>query len=254
MKTLRITIIVVLSCFIAGCGRGDDTAGVGQPTFEDLVIANCYTVQAAIEAFAAENNGEYPSDLYDRSLAGNRLLDLLPGGTRLENPFTKKLTEPSDFKFPVYPGQTVFRSASTGYLIVGFGKTNQVIISLEKNYSDNVLALENLLIANCFTLQQAVENWAAENGGVYPSNVDSHTTPAGNTVTDLLPGGILMENPFTQVRSEPVNGAGVTAGRTGYVPIIQGGTIVGYTINGWGRSYEIIVMRYDPIYCPMVCY
>jgi hypothetical protein len=63
---------------------------------EALTIINCFLVRAAVESFALENGGEYPSGLHDCSLAGHVLADLLPGGQLLRNAFTHCATEPVD--------------------------------------------------------------------------------------------------------------------------------------------------------------
>ena len=90
--------------------------------------------------------------------------------------------------------------------------------------------------ANCHTVQLAAEDFAVQNGGVYAGDVDGDQTPAGSTIIGILPGGARLANPFTQAATEPVNGAGANPGETGYVPIVQNGTNVGYTINGVGKN------------------
>jgi hypothetical protein len=57
-----------------------------------------------------------------------------------------------------------------------------------------------------------------------------------------MPGALMLKNPFTNVRSEPLSsGAAASPGQVGYVPIVGGtGTIDGYTITGFGRSAIIV--------------
>ncbi len=89
--------------------------------------------------------------------------------------------------------------------------------------------------ANCHTVQLAAEDFAVQNGGVYAADVSTDQTPAGTTIIAMLPGGALLQNPFTKVATEPVDGTAANVGSTGYAPIVQNGTRVGYTINGIGR-------------------
>ena len=102
-----------------------------------LVMASCYTVQAAAEAFAAENNGVYADDVgVDATPAGNTLIDFLPGGANLENPFWKALTEPVDglYNNPGATGYADMKDASgtpAGYTITGTG-TQLIIFTIRK--------------------------------------------------------------------------------------------------------------------------
>jgi prepilin-type N-terminal cleavage/methylation domain-containing protein len=96
--------------------------------------------------------------------------------------------------------------------------------------------------SNCHTVQLAAEDFAVQNNGVYAANVDVDATPNAETITDMLPSGLLLENPFTKVATEPVNGAAGQPGETGYVPIVQGGTNVGYTITGFGKQALVITL------------
>jgi prepilin-type N-terminal cleavage/methylation domain-containing protein len=97
--------------------------------------------------------------------------------------------------------------------------------------------------SNCHTVQLAAEDFAVQNDGVYAANIGVDATPAGDTITDMLPGGVLLENPFTKAASEPVDGAAGTPGQTGYVVIVDAaGTNVGYTITGFGKAANIITL------------
>ena len=87
-----------------------------------------------------------------------------------------------------------------GYLIIGRGEKSDTTFT---NLPDSVLQLEDRVIENCLTVQAAVEVFAAENGGIYPSNVGAEETRLGNTVIDLLPGGQHLKNPYTSFRTEP---------------------------------------------------
>ena len=97
-------------------------------------------------------------------------------------------------------------------------------------------AKEAAVKSNCHTVQLAAEDFAVQNDGVYAANVGADVTPAGQTITDMLPGGALLENPFTKAATEPVDAAAANPGETGYLPIVQNAVNVGYTITGVGKE------------------
>jgi prepilin-type N-terminal cleavage/methylation domain-containing protein len=103
-------------------------------------------------------------------------------------------------------------------------------------------AKEAAVKSNCHTVQLAAEDFAVQNLGVYASDVDADATPAGQTIVDMLPGGALLENPFTKTATEPVNNAAAAAGESGYVPIVQNAVNVGYTITGVGKVAGTIIL------------
>jgi len=97
-------------------------------------------------------------------------------------------------------------------------------------------AKEASVKSNCHTVQLAAEDFAVQNDGVYAGNVGVDAAPNGDTITDMLPGGVLMENPFTKLATEPVDAAAATAGQTGYLPVAVGGVNIGYSITGCGKD------------------
>ena len=88
--------------------------------------------------------------------------------------------------------------------------------------------------SNCHTVQLAAEDFAVQNNGVYAALVANFT--------GMLPGAANLENPFTKAATEPVDGAAAGPGVTGYVPIVQGGANVGYTITGFGKTALVITL------------
>jgi len=102
-------------------------------------------------------------------------------------------------------------------------------------------AKEAAVKSNCHTVQLAAEDFAVQNDGVYAADVDSDTTPGGDTIVDMLPGGARLENPFTKAATEPVNAQAANPGETGYVPVAQNGVNVGYTITGAGKGGNVII-------------
>ena len=90
--------------------------------------------------------------------------------------------------------------------------------------------------SNSHAVQVAAEDFAVKNGGVYPADLtDAGTT--GETVIDGLPQNQRLINPFTRARTEPIDGAPVNKGETGYEPVVDGtGANVGYVITGMGAG------------------
>jgi type II secretory pathway pseudopilin PulG len=57
-------------------------------------------------------------------------------------------------------------------------------------------AKEASVKSNMHTLQMAFEDFAVKSDGVYPDNAGA-TTPLGETIEDMCPGGAYPTNPFT---------------------------------------------------------
>lgn len=208
---------------------------------EAVVVSNCRTVQKAVEEFAVENGTIYPEDVdCDRTPDGKTVLDILPG--RLENPFTGLDTEPERdiADDPGEIGYEVLRLSgwNIGYTITGFGEDSRIaeLTNLES-------PMEAVVRVNCLILRQAVEDFTARNGGVYPEDVDRDTTPGGETVVDLLPRRRLHENPFMREYSEPANRTAVIPGETGYAVYRRYGENLGYVITGYGENSIIAVIN-----------
>jgi prepilin-type N-terminal cleavage/methylation domain-containing protein len=98
--------------------------------------------------------------------------------------------------------------------------------------------------SNCHTVQLAAEDFAVQNDGVYAANVAADVTvPGGATMLSMLPGGILLPNPFDKAGvGQPIDGAAGAPGESGYLPIVQAGVNVGYTITGFGKTALIITL------------
>jgi type IV pilus assembly protein PilA len=94
--------------------------------------------------------------------------------------------------------------------------------------------------SNCHTVQLAAEDFAVQNDGVY-SGVVANIIPMLPDV-DGDGAGDQLENPFTKVRTEPVDGAAANPGETGYVPTVDAGVNVGYTITGFGKAALVITL------------
>ena len=265
MRKLLCIILLGLAPLLPACSD-EDTAipsAPAGPTVEELearVIENTYIVRDALEEFRAHNDGACPIDIYaDTNDLGLTLIDLLPEGQLLENPFTGERTEPVD-TIATEPGQTGYyirhRLVPFCYYINGIGE-HLTIIELS-----NREELEQQVITNCIIVHEAVEVWASLNGGIYPANVGVDTTPEGYTVIDLLPDGLLLRNPFTGVRTEPIDGWAAIPGQIGYYPISQNliytgcmitacGALQGRTILTWSyySGYACLIILDETIYC-----
>ena len=97
--------------------------------------SNCHTVQLAAEDFSVQNDGVYAADLADTAPNNDTIVDMLPGGSLLPNPFTKALDQPID-NSAVAAGDTGYDGIDSGsgvidsYVIDGMGKAGTVIITL----------------------------------------------------------------------------------------------------------------------------
>ena len=90
------------------------------------------------------------------------------------------------------------------------------------------------------TVQLAAEDFAVRNDGIY-SDLAADIQP-------LLPNdavnGLALQNAFTGDWTEPqYAGVATTPGQVGVVAVLDAtNTPVGYTINGWGKDNEILVL------------
>jgi prepilin-type N-terminal cleavage/methylation domain-containing protein len=98
-------------------------------------------------------------------------------------------------------------------------------------------AKEASVKSNSHSVQVAAEDFATQNDGMYAKDLAATTSVSGETILDLLPQNSPLRNPFTGVKTEPIDGAAATSGQTGYEPVLDGGgNNVGYVITGYGRT------------------
>ena len=102
-------------------------------------------------------------------------------------------------------------------------------------------AKEASVKSNCHTVQLAAEDFAVQSDGVYAATL-LDTTPSLETIIDMLPGGVHLENPFTKLSDEPSDGTAATAGDTCYLPTTIGGVNVGYVITGCGKAPGVVII------------
>lgn len=239
-KTILLLILSALTC-LYGCGESDRAVDIERfesSQIEEAVRSNCNKVLEAVEAFAEDNNGDYPRDTYsDETLSGMTLIDLLPDGVRLVNPYTMEQTEPVD-STASNPGETGYRSYypfwPRAYSITGYG-VDSLIVEI-----CNIGALEDSVTSNCLAVAAAADSFAAHNNGIYPENVNVDADLDGHTLVDLLPGGHYLRNPLTGVRTEPIDAPCCNPGETGYrrTYCAESGK-TGYCITGCGRDCQM---------------
>lgn len=102
-------------------------------------------------------------------------------------------------------------------------------------------AKEASVKSNCHTVQLACEEWSVMAMGIYPTDVATDMTPAGDRLIDLLPGGMLLENPFTRANTEPVDGVAANPGEIGYAAVVNGGIALSYSITGAGNGGIVVI-------------
>jgi prepilin-type N-terminal cleavage/methylation domain-containing protein len=98
-------------------------------------------------------------------------------------------------------------------------------------------AKEAAVKSNCHTTQLAAEDFAVQNNGVYAPGVGNFANALPDNDGDGIPDP--LNNPFTNLPTEPVDGQAGAAGQTGYVAINVGGVDVGYTITGFGKDATV---------------
>lgn len=223
-------------------------------TNDELVIRNCFLVRDAAEAWAAESGGDYPGDPESRNLSGHTLIDFLPGGMHLVNPYDGSKSQPMYLAWG-NPGEVDYLSFDddrcnpscdpNGYMITGFGEFGEVF-QVTHGWPDSLLALDSLTIANCILVRSAAEQFAAENNGVYPLDLAA-VTRLGHTLGDFFPGELeWLRNAYTGANTEPVDGEAVNQGETGYLVWMVGDVCRGYRITGYGRNRSLVVIAKEP--------
>ena len=203
----------------------------------DLLLANVDTVLVAIEEFR-EQKGHYPMDLAEELGSNTTVVDLLPGGHLLTNPFSGVETEPMDGNSIGIPGGIGYTSidqdgdgAIDSFLIDAYGlNTSVLLVQTPESLEDEWVRTSSNF------LKVAVEVFATAAGGVFPRDLDADQTPAGDTLRDLIWRDDL--NPYTGA-SAYQDGLATSRGEVGYVPVENNGTVVGYIINAWGLFDEI---------------
>ncbi len=195
-------------------------------------------VEAALAAFKAEA-GYYPTTpSTDQTPQGNTLIDFLPGGVRLINPYTGTRTNPvdnaagglGDVGYTPVP-ESCGAGLVFAYVVDGDGPPDGRSILSRTSASPE----EYETTVCVHRVRCAVELFMSQTGR-YPDDVDTDTTPSNQTVLDLL--SQTYHNAYTGAVI-PRNGLAGARGDVGYSPTMSGGNVVGCVINGRGLSREI---------------
>ncbi len=98
--------------------------------------------------------------------------------------------------------------------------------------------------SNAHTSQLAAEDFSVQNDGVYAADVGADALPNGSVLTSLLPGGLLLTNPFDRTADSPVDGAAANPGQVGYQPQDPDGDGVwdGYLIDALGKDGVTVII------------
>jgi len=93
---------------------------------------------------------------------------------------------------------------------------------------------DEIVIENAYLIRDAAEAFAADNGGIYSSH--------RSEILPYLPGGEVLMNPFTGIRSEPGIGLPGDPGELGYWAVLDStGADKGYSIYGVGEDRTFII-------------
>lgn len=251
MKKLLLSILITAICLSLSC-EGEETPTniieknvINDP--EAIVRSNALYLESAVNAFLEEGlpesiiryrYGVFPKNAYtDTTVNGNTLIDFLPGGEPLLNPYTGLRDQPVD-TIAANPGEIGYQpSYSYSYCtITGFGDSTQII---NINYAEE---LEEEVVVNCYIVMSAADAFAMDNEGYYPDDC-TMVNDSSKTILDYLPDGMLVENPFTRQRTEPAIWGSIAAnsGQIGYEPIFISGYIVGCKVTGGDRDGNVMI-------------
>jgi hypothetical protein len=254
MKNICLPILFCVLFGVAGCAQDDPHSPDVPLTPEQQVLENCRRVKAAAEQFAKLTDGNYPADRTDLTPGGLTLVDLLPGGELLENPYTGLKTSPVNggANSPGDVGYIGFlcELKISSYAITGVGELEgDRFVTIRRTCGGEPVELtrggtpdlDDRVLENCFVVQVAAEAYAAGNDGVYATD---RTTPnlEGNTIVDLLPGRGYLVNPSTGDTTEPSGECGGLTGATGYAEFeeydhaLDQFVQTGYYISGKGTG------------------
>lgn len=95
-------------------------------------------------------------------------------------------------------------------------------------------------------LERAAHEYARDNEGIFPGPF--HLTEAlGKSFVDYLPGGLMLRNAFTELRTEPSGLNASSPGAIGYSTLTAGAINVGFVITAMGADpSEEFVIVFEP--------
>lgn len=125
---IELMVVIVIIAILAAVAL-PNFMGATERARESAVRSAVKTIQTALEMYATDNNGYYPTNIYSLT-QGN----YLPGGKFPNNPATN---EPYNFTSSNISSESAYKivysvsSDNTSYTITGYGKDNlKVIISV----------------------------------------------------------------------------------------------------------------------------
>jgi hypothetical protein len=223
-----LTSALACGLVVLGCDRSDQPAAAGPPTTEDLIIADAAAARNALEAYAAEHDGDYPTAHYD-FYAFRDALDLNNryGGTPAV--VRDDALRPGEIGIFLY-ANIEGPADAVGYRVSAMGRDG-LLVSYENNsrLNEESVAFYNIMRMHRDQLIAAATYFFAE-AGRYPEHT-ADTTPSGNTLIDFLPDGQLFLNPTNGKYDSPVDGAPGDLGELGYTPNGSACEFVTYTIE-----------------------
>lgn len=237
MSRLNIIILILLITAITSCGEDSKPADpVDGPTPEEIIIQNCHIIKDAADTFAGENEGKYAKSLTDTTLDGNTLIDLLPGGKLLLNPYTGLETEPRSYASEL--GEIMYMptfcvGVAVGYIICTYDDQGEWLYHMF-SHSEDFFDEECSVVCGCYHLQNCIVEFAENNDGAFPLDVDTDGDLMGRTL--LYYFNYQYDNPFTGLYTNPINGTASNSGEVGYEPVTASDIPVGYIITGYGAS------------------
>ena len=102
------------------------------------------------------------------------------------------------------------------------------------------LTPDELVVAQCYIVLVAIQEYAANNNGYYPYSLSAENQN-GKTLVDYLPNGELLVNPINNSIRNPLYGtADGIRGAVGYQDL-------DYNIDGYADGYSIYGVGKDPI-------
>jgi hypothetical protein len=176
---------------------------------------------------------------------GDNIVDLLPRGALLKNPFTIVNTEPMSGQaygagVTGYVPDVDAAGVNTGYTIDGIGRDGITII-IELTHEDYHPDMG--VLANCLALREHIE-WISEQyyDNEYPYDLATDTGNGGTTVMFWIERSPLI-NPYNNDQANPVDGRASNPGETGYEAVWQGDAVVDFIITGVGQTADSIIVE-----------
>ncbi len=108
------------------------------------------------------------------------------------------------------------------------------------NTPDGFSEIDQEILNNFMIIRNAVEEQYKYDRYIYPDDL-SRSNGNGDSVIDLLPGGVLLPNPISGIKDVPMEGIPSIPGQIGYLPDPRtDGRNYGYILTAIGEDGEIL--------------